>query len=116
MYINFNFINLFDFLLLTTMYANQAMAAGKFTIEAKINLKDLNSADKLKVVASANSDNQTKYLAGNELNSNTVMVSFEFNQKTDVVTVGNRDEYFVCAYDLDSETNKMKSYSCGTHK
>ncbi len=97
---------------LTNIHSNQATAAGKFTVEAKINLQKLNNPNKLKVVASANGDNETKYLTGNELNSNTATASFEFNQKNDVVTAGNRDEYFVCAYDLNAQTDQMKSYSC----
>jgi hypothetical protein len=100
------------FLSLSFIYSNQALAAGKFTIEAKINLQKLNHPAKLKVVASANDDNETKYLTGNDLNSDTATASFEFNQKNDVVTVGSRDEYFVCAYDLYAQTNKMNSYSC----
>ncbi|MGI8720241.1 MAG: hypothetical protein ACR2KF_06920 [Nitrososphaeraceae archaeon] len=91
---------------------SQVFAAGKFSVEAKINLKTLNNPDKLKVVASANGDNETKYLTGSELKSNTATVSFEFDQKNDIVTVGSRDEYFVCAYALDAVTNKMESYTC----
>jgi hypothetical protein len=91
---------------------NKAIAAGKFTIEAKINLQKLNNPNKLKFVASANGDNETKYLTGNDLNSNTATISFEFNKKNDLVTASNRDEYFVCAYDLDANTGQMKSYSC----
>lgn len=93
-------------------HSNQVAAAGKFTIQPKINLKSLNNPAKLKVVASANGDNETKYLTGNDLNSNTATVSFEFNQKNDIVSVGDRDEYFVCAYALNGGTNEMESYSC----
>ncbi len=92
--------------------SNKVIAAGKFTIEAKINLKKLDNPNKLKVVASANGENQTKYVEGKDLNSETASVSFQFNQKNDLVTVGGRDEYFVCAYDLDANTGQMKSYSC----
>jgi len=94
------------------VFSNQAIAAGKFSIEAKINLKKFNGSDKLKVVASANGDNKTKNVVGKDLESETATVSFEFDQKNDIVTVGSRDEYFVCAYDLNAETNAMKSYSC----
>lgn len=80
--------------------------------EAKIDLKKLNHPDKLKVVSSANGDNKTTYLTGNELNSNSATVSFEFNQKNDIVTVGSRDEYFVCAFALNPVTGQMESYSC----
>jgi len=108
------FLVLIIFMILSSsfVYTNKVFAAGKFSIEAKINLKSLNHPDKLKVVASANGDNDTKYLAGSDLNSNTATVSFEFNQKNDIVTVGSRDEYFVCAYALDAVTNKMESYTC----
>jgi len=91
---------------------NHVNAAEKFTVQTKINLKKLNSPDKLKVVASANGDNETKYLTGNDLDSNTVTVSFEFNRKNDIVSVGDRDEYFACAYALNAGTNEMESYSC----
>jgi len=97
---------------LVIVFSNQAIAAGKFSIEAKINLKKFNGSDKLKVVASANGDNKTKNVVGKDLESETATVSFEFDQKNDIVSVGSRDEYFVCAYDLNAETNAMKSYSC----
>lgn len=100
----------FSFALLGS--SNKAIAAGKFTIDPKINLKKLDNPNKLKVVASANGENQTKYVEGKDLNSDTATVSFEFNKKNDVVTAGNRDEYFVCAYDLNAQTDQMKSYSC----
>jgi hypothetical protein len=87
-------------------------AAGKFSVEVKIDLKSLNNPSILKVVASANGDNETKYLTNKILDSNSAAVSFEFNQKNEIVTVGSRDEYFVCAYAIDPLTNKMGSYSC----
>ena len=94
------------------IYTNNVFAAGKFSVEAKINLKSLSNPEKLKVVISTNGETETKYLTGNDLNSNTAAVSFEFNQKNNIVTVGSRDEFFVCAYALNSGTNKMESYSC----
>jgi hypothetical protein len=67
----------------------------------------------LKIVAYSNGENKTKYLAGNDLKSNTATVSFQFNQKNDnLVTAVHRDEYAVCAYDLNAQTNEMNSYSC----
>jgi len=101
---------LFSFLVIVT--PNQVIAGGKFTIEAKINLKKLDNPNKLKVVAFANGDNKTKNVVAEDLESETATVSFQFDQKNDIVTVGSRDEYFACAYDLNAETNKMKSYSC----
>jgi hypothetical protein len=97
---------------LTNIHSNQATAAGKFTVEAKINLQKLNGGDKLKVVASANGGTQVKNVTGNDLKSKSTTVSFRFNQENDIVTVGSRDEYFVCAYDLNGVTNEMKSFSC----
>jgi hypothetical protein len=88
------------------------MVASKFIIEAKINLKKLNNPSKLKVVASANGDTQVKILEAVDLDSKSTTVSFPFNEKNDVVSVGSRDEYFACAYDLDAITNQMRSYSC----
>jgi hypothetical protein len=94
------------------IFPNQAIAAGKFTVEAKINLKKINGSDRLKVVASANGDTQVKNVTGKDLKSKSTTVSFAFNQKNGIVTVGSRDEYFACAYDLNGVTNKIKSYSC----
>ena len=94
------------------VFPNQAIAAGKFTINPKINLKKLNNPQKLQVVAYSTGQNKTKYLTGNDLNSNTATVTFQFNQKNDLVTAVHSDEYFVCAYDLNPQTNEMMSYSC----
>jgi hypothetical protein len=97
-----------------TVFASHSsvFAANDFTIEAKINLQKLNDPAKMKVVASANGDTQVKNLTSNDLKSKSTTVSFRFNQKNDVVKVGDRDEFFVCAYDLNAQTNEMKSYSC----
>jgi hypothetical protein len=97
---------------LVIVFPNQAIAAGKYTIDPKINIKKLNNPQKLKVVAYSNGENKTKYLTGNDLKSNTATVSFQFNKKNDLVTAVHRDEYAVCAYDLNAQTNEMKSYSC----
>ena len=97
---------------LSFVYSNHTFAAGKFSVEAKIDLKSLNLPDKLKVVASANGETSMKYLTGNDLNSKSATVFFEFNEKNDIVKVGSRDEYFVCAYALDPITDQMQSYSC----
>ena len=64
------------------------------------------------MVASANGDTQVKSLEADDLNSKSTTVSFAFDQKNDVVTAGSRDEYFACAYDINSVTNLMISYSC----
>ena len=92
--------------------SNHIFAAGKFSVDAKIDLNSLSHPQKLKVVASANGETGMKYLTGNDLNSNTATVSFEFNEKNDIVSVGSRDEYFVCAYAIDPISNQMQSYSC----
>ena len=95
------------------VFPNRAIAAGKYTIDPKINIKKLNNPQKLKVVAYSNGENKTKYLTSNDLKSNTATVSFKFDQKNDnLVTAVHRDEYAVCAYDLNPQTNEMKSYSC----
>jgi len=91
---------------------NSVFAASDFTIEAKINLQKLDDPAKMKVVASANGDTQVKNVTGNDLKSKSTTVSFRFNQKNDVVKVGDRDEFFVCAYDLNAQNSEMKSYSC----
>ena len=87
-------------------------AQGEFTIDAKINTQKLNGADKLKVVASANGDTQVKNVTGKDLKSKSTTVPFRFNKKNNIVNVGSRDEYFVCAYALNANTDEMKSYSC----
>jgi hypothetical protein len=92
--------------------SNKVFAAGKYTIVPKINIRKLNNPEKLKVVAYSNGENKTKYLTGNDLKSNTATVSFQFNQKNSLVTAVHRDEYAVCAYDINAQTNEMKSYSC----
>ena len=92
--------------------ASQVAAADEFTIEAKIDLEKFSGADKLQVVASANGDNKTKIIQGEDLKSKSITVSFPFNQKNDIVSVGKRDEFFACAYDINSITTVMKSYSC----
>ncbi|TLX86876.1 MAG: hypothetical protein E6L04_03175 [Thaumarchaeota archaeon] len=97
---------------LVIVFPNHATAAGKFTIDPKINIKKLNNPQKLKVVAYSTGQNKTKYLTGKDLKSNTATVSLQFNQKNDLVTAVHRDEYFVCAYNLNPQTNEMKSYSC----
>lgn len=97
---------------LSFVTSNYVFAAETFSVDAKIDLKELNHPDKLKVVISANGDNETKYLVGKDLNSNTATVSFELDQKNDIVDVGSRDEYFVCAYALHPMTDQMESYSC----
>lgn len=95
-----------------TLMLSPVSAKGDFSIDAKINLQKLNDVGKLKVVASANGDTQVKNVTGNDLKSKSTTVSFRFNQKNNIVTVGDRDEYFVCAYALNAVTNAMKSYSC----
>lgn len=97
---------------LSVINSNYVFAAEKFSVDAKIDLKKLDHPDKLKVVASANGDSETKYLTSTDLNSNTATVSFEFSQKNGIVDVGSRDEYFVCAYALNVFTNEMDSFSC----
>jgi len=104
------FITFLSFSILNS--ASQVAAADEFTIDAKIDLEKFRGADKLKVVASANGDNKTKIIQGEDLKLKSTTVSFPFNQKNDIVNVGKRDEFFACAYDINGVTNAMKSYSC----
>jgi hypothetical protein len=97
---------------LSFLTSNHVMAAETFSVDAKIDLKELNHPDKLKVVVSANGNTETKYLMGKDVNSDIATVSFELDQKNDIVDVGSRDEYFVCAYALNPLTDQMESYSC----
>ncbi|MGE5822656.1 MAG: hypothetical protein ACM31M_08790, partial [Nitrososphaerota archaeon] len=104
------FITFLSFSILNS--ASKVAAADEFTIEAKIDLEKFSGSDKLKVVASANGDNKTKIVQGEDLKSKSTTVSFPFNQKKDIVSIGMRDEFFACACEINGVTNTMKSYSC----
>ena len=54
-------------LLVFASSTHKVTAAGKFTIDARINLKKLDNPQKLKVIASANGDTQVKNVTGNDL-------------------------------------------------
>jgi hypothetical protein len=98
--------------LLAIVVSNDVYAADTFTIEAKIDLTKIVNPEKLKVVAFANDETKTTNIDIDEKNSKVVTVPFSFNKKNDVVTVGHNDEYFVCAYNLESKTGFMKSFAC----
>jgi hypothetical protein len=101
------------FLSTALIFPIETLAAGKFTIEAKINSGNIPNPDKLKVVAFANGDTQVEYIDDiTKTKSKKISIPFKFDQETDIVTVGYNDEYFVCAYNLDTKTDSMKSYSC----
>lgn len=97
---------------LSLVNSNHVFAAEKFSVDVKIDLKKLNLPEKLKVVASASGEHDTKYLTGTELSSKIATVSFEFSQRNGIVDVGSRDEYFVCAYALNAFTDQMESFTC----
>jgi hypothetical protein len=71
----------------------------------------LDNSQNLKVIASANGDTQVKNVTGNDLDSKSTSVLFEFNEKNDIGSVDHRNEYFACAYAI-SGTNEMETYSC----
>lgn len=48
-------------------------------------------------------------MTGNDLDSKSTSVLFEFNEKNDIVSVGDRDQYFACAYAVNG-TNQMETY------
>jgi hypothetical protein len=48
-------------------------------------------------------------VTGDDLDSKSTSVLFEFNEKNDIVSVGDRDEYFACAYAFNG-TNQMETY------
>ena len=50
------------FLSIIIIFPTEILAAGKFTIEAKINSGNIPNPDKLKVVAFANGDTQVQYI------------------------------------------------------
>lgn len=93
--------------------SNYAIAAENFTIIANIDLTSIPNPEKLKVLAFANGESAVKYIENlNNVKSKSISVPFTFEKTNDFVTVGSRDEYAVCAYDLNAQTNEMKSYSC----
>ena len=92
--------------------SNYAIAAENFTIIANIDLTSIPNPEKLKVLAFANGESAVKYIENlNNVKSKSISVPFTFEKTNDFVTVGTRDEYAVCAYDLNV-TNEMKSYAC----
>ena len=92
--------------------SNNASAVENFTIEAKIDLTKIPDLEKLKVIAFANGESATEVIENAQNIKKSISVSFTFKNTNDIVTVGVNDEYFVCAYNLNAETNEMKSYSC----
>jgi hypothetical protein len=99
-------------ILLISIFSGVVFAEESFTIEAKINMKKIDNPEKLKVVAFANHETKTKYIEDKEvLKSPTITVPFTFSQKNNIVTVGNNDEYFVCAYNINAKTGSMLSYA-----
>lgn len=99
--------------LLISLFSDVVFAEESFTIEAKINMEKIDNPEKLKVAAFANHETKTKYIEDKEvLKSSTITVPFTFSQKNNIVTVGNNDEYFVCAYNINAKTGSMKSYAC----
>lgn len=105
-----------SFALLFIIPGKNAIAVENFLIEAKINLKEIPIPEKLKVVAFANGDTKVKYVDNldnlTDAKSGTITIPFAFDSTNDIVSVGNNDEYFVCAYNLEEKTGSMKSYSC----
>jgi hypothetical protein len=93
--------------------SNNASAVENFSIEAKIDLTKIPDLEKLKVIAFANGESATKVIENAQnIKLKSISVPFTFEDTNDIVTVGVNDEYFVCAYNLNAETNEMKSYSC----
>jgi hypothetical protein len=89
------------------------MAADEFIIEAKINLTKLLDTEKLKIIAFANGEFDIKFIDNiQDMKSKSISVPFTFQMTNTIVTVGNNDEYFVCAYAIKTKTGLMKSYSC----
>lgn len=113
MYFNKKILLFSSFALLFIIPGKNAIAVENFLIEAKINLKEIPDPEKLKVVASANGETQVKYIEDiPDAKSGTITIPFTFDSTNNIVSVGNRDEYFVCAYNLEEDTGSMKSYEC----
>jgi hypothetical protein len=83
-----------------------------FSIKAKIDLTRIEDGEKLKVIAFANGHSQVKYIEIKDIKSKSISIPFTFEKSNDVVNVGLNDEYFVCAYNIQTKTGSMKSYSC----
>jgi hypothetical protein len=113
LYFNKKILLFSSFALLFIIPGKNAIAVENFLIEAKINLKEIPDPEKLKVVASANGETQVKYIEDiPDAKSGTITIPFTFDSTNNIVSVGNRDEYFVCAYNLEEDTGSMKSYEC----
>ena len=99
---------------LLVVSSNRLIAAESFSIDAKIDLTKIPNPGKLKVIAFANGDTSVKYRENlTEIkSSSSITVPFTFEKANDIVTIGNNDEYFVCAYNIEVKTGSMKSYSC----
>jgi hypothetical protein len=99
--------------ILVILSSNYAIAAENFNIIANIDLTTIPNPEKLKVVAFANGESAVKYIENlADVKSNSISIPFTFEKTNDFVTVGGNDEFFVCAYDLNAQTDDMKSYSC----
>ena len=102
-----------SFALLLIIPGKNAIAVENFVIEAKIDLMEIPDPENLKVVAFSNGEAKVKYIEDiPDDKSGTITIPFTFNSKNNIVSVGNRDEYFVCAYNLEKNTGSMKSYEC----
>jgi hypothetical protein len=113
LYFNKKILLFSSFALLFIIPGKNAIAVENFLIEVKINLKEIPDPEKLKVVASANGETQVKYIEDiPDAKSGTITIPFTFDSTNNIVSVGNRDEYFVCAYNLEEDTGSMKSYEC----
>ena len=98
--------------ILVILSSNYAIAAENFTVIANIDLTTIPNPEKMKVLAFANGQSAVKYVENlSDVKSKSISIPFTFEKTNEFVTVGSRDEYFVCAYALNA-TNVMKSYSC----
>ncbi len=91
----------------------KVFAADEFTIQSNTDVQNVNDPIKLKLIASANGETIAKKTSSiPEPNLGTIDVPFHFKKVNDIVTVGYHDEYFVCGYILDAQTDLMASYVC----
>lgn len=96
----------------------------KMKLRMNLNNLELKNNDRIKIVAYVNGEPLIKYFnfkleqSMNQATENFFTRTYEFNKTNEIASVG-KDEYFVCAYVLNSEESlqsnnysKIKPYDC----
>ena len=89
-------------------------AADQFTLDTKTTIKKVNDPIRYKLIGSANGLTRTVItdLINNPSNG-TINIPLKFSTvNDDIVTAGYRDEFFVCGYVINPNTNLATKYKC----